>query len=78
MSKKAAPFVAAGISAITGAGIIVTAASSAALMGSLFGIAGGGLAGNALRYIYYIMKKKILSDHIYLCRLQNAQDNSRS
>ncbi|GES85835.1 DUF726-domain-containing protein [Rhizophagus clarus] len=41
----AAPLVAAGISAITGASIIVTAASSAALMGSLFGIAGGGLTG---------------------------------
>lgn len=61
MSKKAAPFVAAGISAITGASIIVTAASSAALMGSLFGIAGGGLAGNA--FILYILyyEKKILN-----------------
>ncbi|CAG8616606.1 7673_t:CDS:2 [Cetraspora pellucida] len=41
----AAPFVAAGIGAITGAGIIATAASSVTLMTSLFGIAGGGLAG---------------------------------
>ncbi|CAG8466754.1 5636_t:CDS:2 [Funneliformis caledonium] len=41
----AAPLVAAGISAITGASIIVTAASSVVLMTSLFGIAGGGLAG---------------------------------
>ncbi|CAI2164635.1 4865_t:CDS:2 [Funneliformis geosporum] len=37
----AAPLVAAGISAITGASIIVTAASSVVLMTSLFGIAGG-------------------------------------
>ncbi|KAF0355134.1 DUF726-domain-containing protein [Gigaspora margarita] len=41
----AAPFVAAGIGAITGAGIIATAATSVTLMTSLFGIAGGGLAG---------------------------------
>ncbi|CAG8454167.1 3167_t:CDS:2 [Scutellospora calospora] len=41
----AAPLVAAGIGAITGAGIVATAASSVALMTSLFGIAGGGLAG---------------------------------
>ncbi|CAG8612389.1 11408_t:CDS:2 [Cetraspora pellucida] len=41
----AAPLVAAGIGAITGAGIIATAASSVTLMTSLFGIAGGGLAG---------------------------------
>ncbi|CAG8564122.1 6280_t:CDS:2 [Dentiscutata heterogama] len=41
----AAPFVAAGIGAITGAGIVATAASSVTLMASLFGIAGGGLAG---------------------------------
>jgi hypothetical protein len=52
-SKKAAPLVAAGIGAITGASIVVTAASSVVLMTSLFGIAGGGLAGNTL---YYIMK----------------------
>ncbi|RIA97307.1 hypothetical protein C1645_752563 [Glomus cerebriforme] len=41
----AAPFVAGGIGAITGASIIVTAASNVVLMGSLFGIAGGGLTG---------------------------------
>ncbi|PKC10802.1 DUF726-domain-containing protein [Rhizophagus irregularis] len=53
----AAPFVAAGISAITGAGIIVTAASSAALMGSLFGIAGGGLAGYKMHKITQGLKE---------------------
>ncbi|CAG8634790.1 5271_t:CDS:2 [Acaulospora morrowiae] len=41
----AAPLVAAGIGAITGAGIIATTASSVVLMASLFGIAGGGLGG---------------------------------
>nr|CAG8606914.1 4079_t:CDS:2 [Entrophospora candida] len=41
----ATPFVAAGISAITGAGIIAAAASNVAIMASLFGIAGGGLGG---------------------------------
>ncbi|CAG8501350.1 816_t:CDS:2 [Diversispora eburnea] len=40
----AAPLVAAGIGAITGVGIVTTAASSVVLMTSLFGIAGGGLA----------------------------------
>ncbi|CAG8711517.1 4677_t:CDS:2, partial [Acaulospora morrowiae] len=39
----AAPLVAAGIGAITGAGVIATTASSVVLMTSLFGIAGGGL-----------------------------------
>ncbi|CAJ0749776.1 18920_t:CDS:2 [Entrophospora sp. SA101] len=41
----ATPFVAAGISAITGAGIIAAVASNVAIMASLFGIAGGGLGG---------------------------------
>ena len=56
--KEAAPFVAAGISAITGASVIVTAASSVALMTSLFGIAGGGLAGTI-----YILKINFLYLH---------------
>ncbi|RHZ56080.1 hypothetical protein Glove_406g60 [Diversispora epigaea] len=41
----AAPFVAAGIGAITGVGVVTAAASSVVLVTSLFGIAGGGLAG---------------------------------
>ncbi|CAG8725305.1 7133_t:CDS:2, partial [Racocetra fulgida] len=50
-SNEAAPLVAAGIGAITGAGVFVTAASSVTLMTSLFGIAGGGLAGYLLENV---------------------------